>query len=69
MLEHMRSENYFTGIIFDLLNPLTVRIIGANVNSNAIKSIAKAGLKLKTKLPYHINYEETINIEKQVNPL
>jgi len=47
MLEHMRSENYFTGIILDLLNSLTVRIIGANVNSNTIKSIEKAGSKIE----------------------
>jgi len=47
MLEHMRSENNFAGIILDLINPLTVRIIGANVNRNTIKNIEKAGLKIK----------------------
>jgi len=47
MLEHMRSENNFAGIILDLINPLTVRIIGANVKRNTIKNIEKAGLKIK----------------------
>ena len=45
MSEHMSSENFFAGIILDLLNPLTVRIIGAYVNRNTIKNIEKAGLK------------------------
>ncbi len=47
MLEHMRSENSLAGIILDLINPLTVRIIGANVNRNTIKNIEKAGLKIE----------------------
>jgi len=46
MLEHMRSENSVAGISLDLVNPLTVRIIGANVNRNTIKNIEKAGLKI-----------------------
>src|SRR5699024_5078769 len=47
MLEHMRSESYFAGIILDLINPLTVRIIGANVHRNTIKNIENAGLNIE----------------------
>src|SRR5690625_3274236 len=49
MLEHMRSENSVAGILLDLVNPLTVRIMGANVNRNTIKNIEKAGLKIKNQ--------------------
>lgn len=47
MLEHMRSENGLAGKMLDLINPLTVRIVGANVNRKTIKNIEKAGLKIE----------------------
>lgn len=47
MLEHMRSENGLVGKMLDLINPLTVRIVGANVNRKTIKNIEKAGLKIE----------------------
>lgn len=47
MLEHMRSENAFVGRVLDLINPLTVRLIGANVNRNTMKNIEEAGLMVK----------------------
>ncbi|SRR5690625_1270587 len=47
MLEHMRSENGFAGKMLDLINPLTVRIVGANVNRKTIENIENAGLKIE----------------------
>lgn len=47
MLEHMRSENTFVGGVLDIINPLTIRLTGANVNRKTIESIEKAGLKVK----------------------
>ncbi|WP_242694643.1 class I SAM-dependent methyltransferase [Pseudogracilibacillus auburnensis] len=47
MLEHMRSENVVAGKILDLMNPLTVRIVGANVNRKTIENIEKAGLRIE----------------------
>src|SRR5690625_1072054 len=47
MLEHMRSENIVAGKMLDLINPLTVRIVGANVNRKTIENIEKAGLKIE----------------------
>lgn len=46
MLEHMRSENVVVGKMLDLMNPLTVRMIGANVNRKTIENIEKAGLRI-----------------------
>ena len=43
MLEHVRSKKFLLGILMDLLNPLVVRIIGANINRNTVENIAKAG--------------------------
>lgn len=44
MLEHMRSENSFVGFMLDLFNPLTVRMVGTNINRRTINNIEKAGL-------------------------
>src|SRR5690625_7104894 len=42
MLEHMRSENGLAGKMLDFINPLTVRIVGANVNRKTIKNIERS---------------------------
>lgn len=46
-LEHMYPENPFLRLIFDLLNPLTVRIRGANINRRTLANIQKAGLEIR----------------------
>ena len=43
LLEHMRPGNSIMGGIFDLLNPLVVRIIGANINRRTMDNIRLAG--------------------------
>jgi ubiquinone/menaquinone biosynthesis C-methylase UbiE len=48
MLEHMRSENKLVGVVMDLINPLTVRLWGANINRETIETIKAAGLKIET---------------------
>ncbi len=45
MLEHVRSKNFLLGFIMDLLNPLVVRMIGANINRNTVDNVAKAGFR------------------------
>lgn len=46
MLEHVRSKHPITGLLMDLLNPLVVRIVGANINRNTVENLKKAGLKI-----------------------
>lgn len=48
MLEHMRSENRLVGAVMDMLNPLTVRLWGANINRETIKNIESSGLKIES---------------------
>lgn len=47
LLEHMRSENPVIGKIMDWLNPLTVRLSGANINRRTMDNIGKAGFLVK----------------------
>ena len=44
-LEHVRPRG-FRGWIFDLVNPLFVRIMGANINRNTVRNIEKSGFKI-----------------------
>lgn len=48
ILEHMRSDNKFVGAVMDVLNPLTVRLWGANINRETIKIIERSGLMIET---------------------
>lgn len=48
LLEHMRPENPLLGIFFDLLNPLILRVTGANINRRTIDNIYRAGWKIET---------------------
>lgn len=43
LLEHVRSENRFVGRMMDLLNPVVVRLAGANVNRHTVENVYAAG--------------------------
>lgn len=46
MLEHMRSEKPAVGKIMDLLNPLVVCIMGANINRRTVENVRLSGLEI-----------------------
>ena len=45
-LEHVRSENPVLGRVMDLVNPITVRMSGANINRRTVENIRLAGFKV-----------------------
>ena len=49
LLEHMRPENFVLGLIFDMLNPMIVRMMGANINRRTINKIRQAGWQIKSE--------------------
>jgi ubiquinone/menaquinone biosynthesis C-methylase UbiE len=49
LLEHMRPGNPFLGFIFDVFNPLIVRMMGANINRRTINNIRQAGWQIKVQ--------------------
>jgi ubiquinone/menaquinone biosynthesis C-methylase UbiE len=55
LLEHVRPGNRLLGIIFDLLNPLVVRMIGANINRRTMENLRRAG--------WHIRVDERLGPE------
>lgn len=44
LLEHVRAQNPLGGKAMDLLNPLWVRLFGANINRRTIENVDQAGL-------------------------
>ena len=49
LLEHMRPGNPLLGLLFDLLNPFFVRIMGANINRRTMNNIRKAGWQIRVE--------------------
>ena len=47
LLEHMRSPGETIGKIMDILNPLIVRIMGANINRRTVENVQRAGLNIE----------------------
>jgi len=47
LLEHMRSANRVVGAMMDLLNPVVVRMMGANINRQTVENVQKSGLILE----------------------
>lgn len=45
LLEHVRSENFVLGWLMDLLNPVTLQIIGSNINRRTMDNIKEAGIQ------------------------
>lgn len=46
LLEHVRVDKPIVGTLMDLLNPIIVRISGANINRRTVENVTRAGLEL-----------------------
>lgn len=46
LLEHVRINRPIIGLLMDFLNPIIVRLMGANINRQTVKNIETAGLKV-----------------------
>ena len=46
LLEHVRLGNRLLGWLMDLLNPLMVRLSGANINRDTVANVQKAGFQV-----------------------
>ena len=46
LMDHVRSENPILGALMDILNPLVVRMMGANINRRTVENVRQAGLQI-----------------------
>ncbi len=49
LLEHMRPDNAALGFFFDALNPMVVRMMGANINRKTMDNIRSAGWQIRVE--------------------
>lgn len=47
MLEHVRTANPAIGILMEALNPVVVRMTGANINRRTVEKVRRSGLQLE----------------------
>lgn len=45
LLEHVRSENPLLGRLMDLLNPVSLYLVGSNINRRTVENVVAAGLR------------------------
>ena len=48
LLEHMRSANPILGALMDFINPLVVRLMGANINRWTVENVQASGLQVES---------------------
>lgn len=46
LLEHVRIDRPPIGTLMDVLNPLVVRVVGANINRRTVENVRRAGLEI-----------------------
>jgi len=46
LLEHVRPGNKILARFFDMLNPVTLRLVGVNINRNTTANVERAGLEI-----------------------
>lgn len=47
LLEHMRVANPLLGTLMDALNPVVVRVMGANINRRTVENVRRSGLRVQ----------------------
>lgn len=49
LLEHMRPRHPMLEFVFDVLNPMVVRMVGANINRKTVDNIRLAGWQIRVE--------------------
>lgn len=47
LMDHVRSEIPILGALMEILNPLVVRLMGANINRRTVENVRMAGLQIE----------------------
>ena len=47
LMDHVRSEKPLLGFLMDFLNPIIVRMMGANINRRTVENIRRSGLAVE----------------------
>jgi len=64
LLEHVRSRNPVVGMLMDWLNPLMVRVSGANINRRTVENVRLAGFDNVEVGSHLLNIVKLIEVRK-----
>ena len=64
LLEHVLSSNKFAASIMHLLNPIVVRLFGANINRETVKTVQACGFSSVEILPESSHIVKLIRVVK-----
>ena len=48
LLEHVRSEHPLMGLVMDIVNPISLYVIGSNINRKTLENIKTAGIQVRS---------------------
>ena len=55
LLEHVRSDNPILGLLMDLANPISLHVVGSNINRKTVDNILKSGLAIEQDINISAN--------------
>lgn len=47
LVEHVRSENSLLGWLMDVLNPVSLHLVGSNINRRTVENVRTAGMDIR----------------------
>lgn len=68
LLEHVRAGNALVGWMMDLLNPIAVRLSGANINRKTVSNVSLAGIGVDSVESYGLGIIKLIRGEHSPEP-
>jgi phosphatidylethanolamine/phosphatidyl-N-methylethanolamine N-methyltransferase len=68
LLEHVRSELPVVGRSMDLLNPVTVRMSGTNINRRTLRNVERAGFRVLDVDDLFLDIVKLIVAQPQLDP-
>jgi ubiquinone/menaquinone biosynthesis C-methylase UbiE len=64
LIEHVRSGNPVMGKLMDILNPVAVRLSGANINRRTVENVRAAGFDELDVTSHTLGFVKTIRTQK-----
>ena len=67
LLEHILSANRTLAWLMNLVNPIVVRVVGANINRRTVENVIKSGLRVEQVTDLAAGIFKLIEARKRVN--
>lgn len=68
LLEHVLSANRILAMLMNLVNPLTVRMMGPNINRRTVENVMKSGLLVEKVTDLWLGIFKFIEARKMTSP-